>query len=236
MQELDLEETLRAAFPHDMIDPVPKGLFGGDILQGVVGSSQSVVGTILWEAKRTKAWSPAWLAKLKGDQREARADAAIILTTAMPKGCDNFIEMDGVWVTNNACAIPLAHALRAALKEVASARSAAEGQQTKMELVYAYLTGPGFRRRVEAIKDAFESMLADLEAEKRLIQKQWAKREVQIRAVIDNTVGLYGELQGIAGRSLPEIQGLDFPAIEAGETPAPTVTVKSQSPTLKSEI
>lgn len=217
VQEADLEAMLRAAFPHDVIEPVPKGLFGGDILQSVVGPLQQVVGKILWEAKRTKNWSDSWIAKLKGDQREARADAAIILTAAMPRTCDNFAEIDGVWVTNSACAIPLAHAIRGALKEISMARSAGMGRQTKMELVYAYLTGPGFRRRVEAIKEAFESMLLDLESEKRAIQKQWAKREVQIRAVIENTVGLYGELQGIAGRALPEIEGLGFPELEAGE-------------------
>lgn len=217
VQELDFEATLRAAFPHDLIEPVAKGQFGGDVLQRVVGSGQNVVGTILWECKRTKNWSDLWLAKLKGDQREAKAEVAVILTSAMPKGVENFGEMEGVWVTNAACALPLVTALRAALKEVALARSASEGQQTKMELVYHYLTGAGFRRRVEAIKDAFEIMLTDLESEKRVIQKQWAKREVQIRAVIDNTIGLYGELQGIAGRAMPEIDGLELKALESGE-------------------
>ena len=30
------------------------------------------------------------------------------------------------------------------------------------------------------------------------------------------TVGMYGDLQGIAGKSLQEIEGLGFPALEDG--------------------
>ena len=35
------------------------------------------------------------------------------------------------------------------------------------------------------------------------------KRETQIRGVIEATAGMYGDLQGIAGRSFQEIEGLD---------------------------
>ena len=45
--------------------------------------------------------------------------------------------------------------------------------------------------------------------------KQWAKREEQIERVMGATVGMYGDLQGIAGKSLQEIEGLELPALEA---------------------
>ncbi len=111
--------------------------------------------------------------------------------------------------------MPVAFALRASLLEVAAARKAVEGQQSKMDLVYRYMTGPGFRHRVKAILEAFSSMKEDLEREKRLITKQWAKREQQIGQVMDATVGLYGDLQGIAGQTVGEIDGLDLPTLEA---------------------
>ena len=44
--------------------------------------------------------------------------------------------------------------------------------------------------------------------------KQWAKREEQIHRVMQATVGMYGDLQGIAGKTLQEIEGLGFPALE----------------------
>lgn len=137
-------------------------------------------------------------------------DPSGIMSATMPKGFDGFVQMEGVWVCDSASAIPLTAVLRFALIEVATARQASEGKQTKMEMVYTYLTGPGFRQRVEAIKEAFENMREDLEAEKKVIQKQWAKRDKQIEAVIANTVGMCGELQGIAGTSMPEIDGLEM--------------------------
>jgi hypothetical protein len=83
-----------------------------------------------------------------------------------------------------------------------------------MGMVYEYLTGPRFRQRVQAIAEAFGSMKEDLDKEKRAIMKQWAKREEQIGRVTEATVGMYGDLQGIAGKSLQEIEGLEFKALE----------------------
>jgi hypothetical protein len=216
VQELDLETTLRSAFPKDSIEPVPKGTFGGDTLHRIAGPLGNPIGTILWESKRTKAWSDGWLGKLRGDQRDAKAEICAIVTATLPKGIDSFGQMEGVWVCDMPSAVPLALVLRYALIEVSTARQASEGKQTKMELVYSYLTGPSFRQRVEAIKEAFESMREDLEAEKKVIQKQWAKRDKQIEAVIANTVGMYGDLQGIAGKSMPEIAGLGLKALGDG--------------------
>ncbi|HEV7301824.1 MAG TPA: DUF2130 domain-containing protein [Tepidisphaeraceae bacterium] len=94
------------------------------------------------------------------------------------------------------------------LIEVHCARQAGEGQQTKMEMIYHYLTGPKFRLRVQAIVEAFSAMSDDLTKEKKVILKQWSKREEQITRVMEATVGMYGELQGIAGKTLGEIEGL----------------------------
>ena len=215
VQELELEATLRVKFPHDVIDPVPKGEHGGDVLHTVVGPGGMRCGTILWESKRTKNWSDAWLAKLREDQRAAKAELAIIVSQALPKGVETFEFIDGVWVTHPRAALPVAVAMRHSLIEVAAARKASEGQQTKTEMVYEYLTGPHFRRRVEAIVEAFSSMQEDLDKEKRAITKQWAKREEQIGRVMQATVGMYGDLQGIAGKSLQEIEGISLKALEA---------------------
>lgn len=98
--------------------------------------------------------------------------------------------------------------------DIASARSATEGQQTKTEMVYQYLTGPRFRQRVEAIVEAFSSMQDDLNAERKAITKQWAKREEQIERVMQATVGMYGDLQGIAGKTMKEIEGLNMQLLD----------------------
>ena len=215
VQELELEALLTSKFPRDTIEPVPKGEHGGDVLHRVIGPLGQSCGTILWESKRTKSWSDGWLVKLREDQRAAKAEIAIIVSQTLPKGVETFELIDGVWVTHPRAAIPVAVTLRHTLIEVASARQATEGQQTKMEMVYQYLTGPRFRQRVQAIVEAFSSMQEDLDKEKKAIMKQWAKREEQIGRVMQATVGMYGDLQGIAGKTLQEIEGLGFQVLES---------------------
>lgn len=217
VQELQLEALLRASFPHDTVTPVPKGEFGGDTIQEVMTQYGQQCGKILWESKRTRNWSDGWLQKLRDDQRAAKADAAILVSQALPKSIDVFGQIDGVWITAPKCAVAVAMAIRHALIEVAMARKSGEGQQTKMEAMYLYLTGPRFRHRVEAIVEKFQDMQADLERERKAMQKSWAKREQQIQVIIQATAGMWGDMQGIAGRSLPEIEGLDFDSEEAIE-------------------
>jgi hypothetical protein len=214
VQELELEAILRARFPRDIIEPVPKGEFGGDVLHRVIGPLDQQCGTILWESKRTKNWSDGWLSKLRDDQRTAKAEVALLVSNALPKGIVSFDLVDGVWVTEVRCALPVAIALRQSLIELSTVRHAGEGQQTKMELVYQYLTGPRFHHRIEAIVEKFSDMQADLERERKAMTRLWAKREVQIRGVIESTIGMYGDLQGIAGSTLQEIDGLNLQLLD----------------------
>jgi hypothetical protein len=213
VQELELENLLRNKFPFDAIEPVPKGEFGGDVLHRVVGPSAQSSGTILWEFKRTKNWSDSWLVKLRDDQRTAKAEIAVIVSQVLPKGVETFDLVEGIWVTHPRAALPVAMILRQSLLELALARQANQGQQTKTDMVYQYLTGPRFRLRVEAIVEAFSTMQEDLDREKRVIMKQWAKRGEQIERVMGATVGMYGDLQGIAGKSLQEIEGLELKSL-----------------------
>jgi hypothetical protein len=213
-QELMLEDALRARFPFDSIEPVGKGEFGGDVLQRVTNPSGQVCGTILWETKRTKVWSDGWLTKLKGDQRAAKADLALIVSHALPKDVHSFDLVDGVWVTGPHCLIPVATSLRESLILMAGVKAAGEGQQTKSALMYEYLTGPRFRHRIEAVVEQFSEMQSDLASERKATMKRWAKREQQLHLVLDSTAGLYGDLQGIAGRSMIEIEALDVALLE----------------------
>jgi hypothetical protein len=214
VQELELEALLRHKFPFDSIEPVPKGEYGGDVVQVVKSTNGQTSGTMLWEMKRTRNWSDAWLTKLRDDQRAAKADICILVSHVLPKGVETFSIVEGVWVAHPRCLVPVATVLRNTLLQVALARQSSEGQQSKTEMVYRYLTGPRFRQRVEAIVEAFSSMQEDLERERKVIMKQWAKREEQIERVMGGTIGMYGDLQGIAGKSLQEIEGLEMRSLE----------------------
>jgi hypothetical protein len=213
VQELVLEEALRARFPLDVIEPVAKGVFGGDVIQRVFGAGGQPSGSILWETKRTKAWSDSWLTKLRDDKRAAKADLALLVSQTLPRDLETFDLVDGVWVTGPKCAMAVAVSLREALILMSSTKLAGEGQQTKMAMMYDYLTGAGFRHRIEAIVERFTEMNEDLDRERKTMTKMWAKREQQIQAVVTSTAGLYGDLQGIAGKAMIEIEALEMPLL-----------------------
>jgi len=194
-----------------------QGRFGGDILQQVINPLGNLCGTLLWECKRTKNWSDGWLAKLRDDQRAAKADLAVIVSAVVPKGLDGFDFIEGIWIVEPRFAIPVAIALRQSIVELAGMRQTREGLQTKMGMVYEYLTGPGFRQRVEAIVERFSEMHEDLDKERRAIMRLWAKREEQIRGVIDSTAGMYGDLQGIGGKAFREIESLEILRLPTGD-------------------
>jgi hypothetical protein len=217
--ELLLEDLLRGRFPTDSIEPVGKGELGADVIQQVNGAIGQSAGIILWETKRTKAWSDGWLTKLRDDQRRSGADIALIISHALPKHIEQFDLVDGVWVAHPRCAMPVAVALRQGLIDVSNSRLVQQGQQTKMEQVYQYLTGTKFRQRVEAVVEKFNDMRDDLDKERKFMGRQWAKRETQILAVLESTVGMVGELQAIAGKAMPEIPSLDMPLLESVAAP-----------------
>ncbi|MCX7888311.1 MAG: DUF2130 domain-containing protein [Rhodobacteraceae bacterium] len=209
--ELSLEAALQARFPHDRIEPVGKGVSGADLMQTVLTPAGAACGTILWEVKRTKVWQAAWLPKLREDQRAAGAAVAVILSDTLPSGVTTFDLIDGIWVAHPRLAEPLALILRQSLVEVQATRIAQEGQATKTEMVYAYLTGPRFRQRIEAVIERYSEMKADLDRERTAMRRLWDRRETQIGIVTQTLAGLYGDLQGIAGAAVPDLPSLELP-------------------------
>jgi len=216
--ELDLETRLRQQFAIDSIEEVVKGQRGADVLQRVLTNTGQDCGAILWEAKRAKNWSGNWTAKLKEDQRAAKADLAVLVSQTLPPEVRGFGLVDGVWVCDFATVIPLAVALRQGLITAAVARQAEVGRQGKMEQLYQFLTSVEFRQRIEGVVEAFKTMREDLEAEKRALQKHWARREKQLEQALTHTAMLYGGVQGIVGQNaLPDIAPFQLPSPEENQ-------------------
>lgn len=208
--EVRLEEFLRATFPSDTIEPIPRGMNGADVCQHVCVPGRPSCGTIVFENKHTAAWNPRWIAKLKGDQRDVRADVAVLVTATLPKDVTTFALVDGVWVTSFNCLPGLAMALRIGLLQVAAHRQAVVGRGEKMELVYAYMTGDQFKRRVEALFDVIANMIHDLDKEKRALTSSWSKRRTQLNQLCTCLAGFYGDMQGIAGtNAMPTIEAFE---------------------------
>lgn len=218
--ELGLEARLREGFPYDEITPVPKGQRGADIIQHVRTDTGQIAGSIIWESKRTGSWSNEWIPKLKENQREDRATVAILVSDVTPPGIDVFGEVNGVWVVKHQFAVVLTAAIRQGIIQAARARAAADGQETKAELVYQYLTGEHFKARMFAIVETFQGMQQGLAKEKNAARRAFTQREKQHEKVLNACFGVIGDLQGIAGqdlKSLEEIEMRALPAFEAEE-------------------
>jgi len=208
--EQDFEAQLKGFFVHDDIQPVPKGIKGADLVQTVRTPMGGECGILLWETKNTKAWSNNWIPKLKDDMIETRASIAILVSVVLPAGIKRFGQVDGIWVSDPLCAIPLAAALREQLEAISRERTASTGKSEKMEALYQYLAGVEFKQKIEGIIEAFTSMQEQLNKERRAMEKHWKQREKEIERVVKNTVGLYGDMQGIIGGQIPAIPALEL--------------------------
>lgn len=212
--ELDLENRLKEEFPLDEIIEVKKGARGADMKQIVHNQAGHTCGVLLWETKNGR-WQPAWVAKFKQDIREANASIGVIVSQETPNDMGDLKHLESnVWVVSPKLATRLAAALRITILQVDSANKMSAGKDAKMEALYQFLVGPEFRHRVEAIVENYSLLQAEIEKEKRAAALRWAHQEKAIRAVIDNTIGMYGDLQGITNRALPAIKTLE---IDEGE-------------------
>ena len=158
--------------------------------------------------KKTKSWKEEWIQKLKDDQRAIKADLAVIVSTALPEDVKGFVFRDGVWICDIKLAVALATALRINLESLTREKAMSVGKNEKMEILYTYLTGVEFKQRVEAIVEAFSCMDEGLKKERMAYEKIWSEREKQIKKVITNTVGMYGDLSGLV--ALPQIKTLEL--------------------------
>lgn len=215
--ELDLFEILSQAFPADQFERTRKGQGGADVLQTVRTPSGIVCGRILWETKRTKAWNPAWLAKLREDQRASKADIAALVSETLPEQIRHFDQVESIWVSSIELGTAMAAALRQGLMETARARAAAEGADAKKDLTYNYLTGSEFKQRVRGVLEPLVALQQGLLTEKASTQRQWSLREKQLEKLMRSISGMYGDLQGIVGTSLPTLEGLAMTLEGPGE-------------------
>ncbi len=216
-QEILLEEILKENFPFDLIEEVGKGVEGADCIQTVRNNSGTACGKIIYESKRTKAWSNSWVDKLKADKRNTGADVAILVTQAFPKDMDRFGEKEGIWICNFNEAASVAHLLRAGIIKVYEIQKAQEGKGDKMQMLYDYLTGNEFRGQMEAIVEGFMAMKQGIMKERIQMEKIWKEREKQLEKVLLSTSGMYGSVKGIAGASVGDIPLLEGTADEAND-------------------
>lgn len=193
--ERDLEERLKDAFPNDDFRPVPTGIRGGDIIQEVRNNHGNSAGSILWEAKRTKAWKKEWLSKLKDDMRSINATDCVLVTDVMPPNTKIYDRIDNTWVSSYDYAIKLASVIRYGILKVAIARSSASHSDEQLRELYEVITSDSFRQMFEARDEIINALKVELEADKRGAEKRWKRQGAYIEKLDRNNSRMYGELE-----------------------------------------
>lgn len=209
--ELDLEQSLRISFPSDQIVSVEKGVRGADVKQVVRTSIGNICGTMLWESKRTKAWSADWISKLKSDARAEKAHLAIIISSVLPEeAVSGFGYIDGVYVVSQQMALPIASLLRDRLIDVAREKFIMQNKENNAEKLYEYVTSHEFRQHIEAVVEVYQDISQQILRERAAFEKIWKIREAQSQKLLSSTASIVGSIKGRVGQSLPAVKGLDL--------------------------
>ena len=208
--EMDIEQALRAAFPFDTIDEVKKGERGSDIRQVINEQFYQNCGLVLWECKNAKTYQAGWLGKLKDELAIEKAQIGVIVFNPTDGGGDDFKQLaDNVWLVKPRYTIMLATFLREVCVKVAIANRNVEGKDVKIEMIYNYLTGGEFSNRIRYIIESYDEMAKQLDTEKKQAQKRWATQEKILQKVTSSLYGMSGDLQGIAGKEILALPGLE---------------------------
>ena len=216
VQEIALEKMLRELYEieGDEIEEVKKGQRGADVIHVVKTRQGDICGKICYESKRTKTFDEKWLQKLRDDNLEVNADILVIVTEAMPPGQDRFFCKDSVWICSFWEIKGLSMVLRYAIMQAHAVSVVQQGKDTKMEMIYDYLTGNEFAGQFGAILEGFKALQDNYNLERLRMETIWKERDKQLTKILTNTARFYGSIKGIAGQSIPNIKMLE------GETPS----------------
>ena len=209
-QEIAIEEKLINHFPEDVIEPVPRGVQGADIIQTVMINNQ-VAGKIIWESKRTKQWKEEWIEKLKDDKMKSGCDIGVIITKTMPRESKGLLMKEGIIISEYSYLLPIAGLLRQNLINIKKVSISQNDRNRKESVLYEYIISNEFRNRVQSLLDSIKYAKEDLEKEKMTLNKIWAKRNTDLERAVINLAQIYGTMQGLAGNSMPDIPSLEQP-------------------------
>ena len=205
VQELAIEDILKDTFRYDIIEPVPKGRSGADVIQKVCNNAGNEVGIIVYESKRTKAYAKDWIGKLKEDGSRVKADICVLVTDTLPDDIELIGQKDGVWICTFTEFKGLALVLRDSIVRVSEAYASQTNKGEKMQMLYDYLTGKEFLIQFGTIREGFVELQKGYNDERNKMEKLWKTREKQLQRIMFNANSFIGSIQGIAGSTLQEI-------------------------------
>lgn len=204
-QELIIAETLTQLHPFDQITEIKTGANGADVSQLVRNNFGQECGKVLFESKNTKAFSEAWIPKLKEDMLREKAEIGVIVTRVLPSGITNFDAIEkNIYVCSLEHYKALSVVLRNALLITGEAKQVQLNQGEKTAMLYNYLMGSEFKQQLRVVHDTFVDMHKQLQKDKKQAILGFNKREKQIDKIMLNLTGIAGNINGISGQNVAE--------------------------------
>ena len=194
-------EDLRGRFPDDQIIVTGVGMRGPDVTQ-VVRIGRLDCGVILWECKRTAAWSMEWPRKLAGEVGAAEARFGVIVSEILPADIEGSGQVGTVWACDYEHAWHLAAGLRQAIIAVHRYVAANAARAGIAEKVYDYFATGGFEARYKTMEQAIDRLIAELDQDQRTSMQRWKRlekitaeiRDQGLQGIVLDVIGLGGEI------------------------------------------
>jgi hypothetical protein len=206
--EKNLKAVLEENFREDIIEDVPKGVTGADLIQKIISSNGDTCGVLLWECKNTASWNPGWIDKLKSDLKDINGNIPILVSKTLPKEIITFGEVKNVWVARMDLVVPLAQILRKAVMDLYQKDMSLEGTEMRTRRLYTFLTSSKFKNIVHDTIEVYSQQIDLLEKEQITTKKRWKKQKLLIERVQENIVNMYGSFEAIIGGSLAELEDI----------------------------
>jgi hypothetical protein len=198
-----LVERLQNEFPTDDIEHHGKG---GDILQ-LVRDSREVVGSIVYECKRTAQLQRAHVRQAYEARQQREADFAVLVTSGKRKGFGGLDEEDGVVIVSPLGVLPLAALLRETLVQLARARVTGAERSKAAEEVIRYITGPQFRNPLEDMIKRAGTLQDQLQDEVKQHAKVWNERWTSYQSIAWDAAQIESNVQLVLQGSPPRPLG-----------------------------
>lgn len=164
--EINVFEALRDAFQGDKITRIQKGEPGADILHEILYKGD-VCGRIITDAKNRQAWQNAYVAKLRHDKAEAKAEHAILATTVFPAGKKELCIESDVIVVSPGRVVCITDLLRQAMIAMHIKGLSLEERSNKMNQLYSLITSESYSKKfAEAGKLAQDILDLDVQEQK----------------------------------------------------------------------
>jgi hypothetical protein len=196
--EVDLFESLKARFPDDRINRIPRGTPGADIRHVVILHGKEC-GTILYDSKNRGQFRHEHVAQLKADQLSDKADHAVLSTHKFPRDTRQLHMQDGVVLANPARVVAVVDIIRAHIIQTHTLRISGAERETKKAALYEFIASDRCTKYLAAVDTHAEELLEMQVKEKKAHDAKWKKEGELLRKIQKSQADLQNEISCIIG-------------------------------------